>query len=255
MKNPKLFIVLFFFVTMGLAFPSNAQEEKNSGMFFIIEEFVAPDKLAKFWTAQNEVLKVYDEMGVNMTFNAFRTDQNSFFWAIPIENFASIDEIFELAVKNHKGMMEKGIDPSEKFRGLSTMSHFVVKWNEELSYHPEGMEQDESNVFYEWMFCYLKSGHEKEAAAACKKYMEFYDSIDETFSWDIFEVVLGEQAPCWIIAFNDESEAAMRATEADLQKKYGNEFQKLWFEMAKHMENTSIQKGWYMPDWSRSLEE
>ncbi|MFV0268613.1 MAG: hypothetical protein ACK5HT_15915 [Draconibacterium sp.] len=76
-------------------------------------------------------------------------------------------------------LKEKGYDPAAKFRDLSNISQFVVRWNKDLSFRKtERVEGAEPDKFYEWMFIYLKSGHEKEAIEACRKYIDFYKGIE-----------------------------------------------------------------------------
>ena len=256
MKKLSFFIVLC--LTMALFNVNNirAQETEEPTLFLIMEEFVAPSDRAEFWKVQSEALKIFDELKFDMTFFAYQTDDNSFYWAIPLKSFASIDELFAKMMSNHKLLKEKGYDPAEKFRDLSTISHFVVSGNKELSYHPvEKPDGTEPEKFYEWTYFHLKSGHEKEAAEAVKKYMEFYDSIEENYEWNGYDVVLGNNTPCWILEVSAESELALRMLNSDLQKKYGKDLQKLWQNFIQHVGSTETKKGWYLPDWSRYPKE
>ena len=252
MKKVFLLIGLFILFTGFVSLNSLAQEAEEPTLFLLMEEFVAPSDLAEFWKVQSEVLELFDELKFDMTFYTYRTDDNSFYWALPLKSFASIDELFAKMMSNQKRLKEKGYDPGAKFRDLSTISQSVVSLNKELSYHttekPEGTEPDN---FYEWTFFHLKSGHEKEAAEAAKKYMEFYDNIEENFEWNVYEVLLGNNTPCWIFETSAESELAMRKLESDMQKKYGNDFQKLWQSFSQHVSTMETKKGWYLPDWTR----
>lgn len=150
MKKLSFFIVLC--LTMYVVNVNNiwAQEAEEPTLFLLIEEFVAPSDMAEFWKVQSEAQEFFDELKFDMTFYTYRTDDNSFYWALPIKSFASIDELFAKMMSNQKRLKEKGYDPIAKFRDLSTMSQSVVSWNKEHSYHttekPEGTEPDK---FYE----------------------------------------------------------------------------------------------------------
>lgn len=123
----------------------------------------------------------------------------------------------------------------------------------DLSYHPSGeMGQNKNNKYCEWTFSYLKAGHEKEAAAAVKKYQEFYDGIDESYEWDIYRVTFGPDTPCWIMMVRAESELALRQTEAKLGEQYNVEFQEMWQNFTQHVRKFENKKGWFMPQWSRN---
>lgn len=249
---------LSFFILLGLTMallnvnPASAQEADAPAMFLIMEEFVAPSDMAEFWKVQNEAFEIFDEMEFDMTFYGYRTDDNSYYWALPLKNFASIDKMFEKMKNQYNLLNEKGYNPAEKFRDLSSMSQFVVKWNKELSYNPDEMDENaEPDIFHEWTFFYLKSGHEKEAAEAIKKYQEFYDNSEDSYQWDVYDIVLGNHTPCWIFETSAKTELELRTLEEEMSKKYKEDFQKMWQEFVPHIDKMETKKGWYLPNWSR----
>ncbi len=247
MKNFVMCFVLFLFIGVY----GQAQENDEPSMFFVIEEFVSPSDLTEFRKVQSENLDIFDKHLANLSFSAWQTDNNSFLWTVPIKSFACIDKIYETKMQNQKVLNEKGYDGAAEFRDLSKFDISVVMWNEELSFNPDMPDNDVDPKFYEWMFFYLKSGHEKEAAAIMKKYKDFYLNNEVSYQWNTYEVVLGNQIPCWIIGTSDESEIALRQNEKALQEKFGEEFNKLWIEFSQHLDKTKVIKGWYLPNWSR----
>lgn len=102
----------------------------------------------------------------------------------------------------------------------------------------------------EWSFCYMRQGHDAEAAAAIKKFVDFYTKNQIDYNWDFFEVVLGNDVPVWIGMNNGTDPIAMRQTEKNLDEKYGEEFKKLWAEFAQHIRRIEIKTGWYKAEWS-----
>lgn len=254
MKKFSLLLVMCLFAGAFFVNTTQAQESEDPGLIFLMEEFVAPADMAEFWKVQQEAFDLFDELDFNLTIWAYQTSENSFYWAMPMKNFAGIDKIYGDMMKYSQQMKENGYDGDAKFRDLSNISQSVVMWNKELSYHPDGV-SDEGKGFHEWTFMYLKSGHEKEAADAAKKYIEFYNNIDTDYSWDIYQVVFGEHTPCWILEVQAESEAALRELEDALMKEYRDDFRKLWQNMVQHVRTIETKKGWYLPGWSRQAEE
>ncbi len=253
MKKLMYLLALCLFVSIVATTSLKAQEKEAPVMYYVIEEFVEPAQFSEFWKVQSEALKVFDELDSDMAFSCYRTDQNSYYWVLPIENFAGIDKLYAKMASNHKALEEKGYNSDEKFRDLSTMSQFVVTWNPELSYTPEPKnEAAPEHTFHKWLFAYIKSGHEKEAGAAIKAYQKFYESVDDTYSWNIFQLALGNSTPCWIMHVSAESEIAMLQKEKDLGDKYKKDFQRLWGEYVAHVRDLKPVKGWYVPDWSRN---
>lgn len=252
MKNFILLTVLGLFLCVVTTPVVQAQDNEGSTMFLVFEESVAPENMPEFLKVQSEAFEKFDELNFDMTIYAYRLQDFSFYWAMPIENFASIDALFSKFIKNQQLLIDNGYDPAQEFRGLSSLSHFVVNWNKELSYYPADYKApEEPDTYYEWTFVHLKSGHEKEAADIIKKYQKLYDSIEDTYQWDVYEVLLGNKTPCWILESQAKSAIEMRTLENNLNSKYGEQFTELWTEFVKHVDGMENKKGWYLPDWSR----
>ncbi len=253
MKKFYLLFLICLLVGAFFASETRAQEGESSNLFLLMEEFVAPSDLPEFWKVQTEALEKMDELEMKMTFYAYQTDDNSFYWALPIKNFAGIDEFFAAMRENNKRLLDNGYDGIAKFRGLSNISQSVVWLNPALGYKPAQMsDEGESRPFNEWTFIYLKSGHEKEAAEVMQKFIDFYKKENIDYEWEVYEVAFGEHTPCWILEVQAADEAALRTQESELHKKYGEEFQKLWTEFVPHVRTFETKKGWFLPKWSRT---
>lgn len=255
MKKNYLLLLCILLLGLGPSM-SNAQEAEIPTMFAVYEEFVSPSDMQKFGEVQNEAFELMKDLNFDMTFWAYRTDDNSFYWVLPLQNFGTLDGMFQKMMNFHKQMNDKGFDPDVKFRDLSTMRQSIIYWNQDLSYHPSGqMGQREEMPYCEWTFAYLKTGHEKEAAEAVKKYQEFYDGINESYEWDIYQVMFGHDTPCWILMVRAESELALRQLENDLGEKYQSDFQKMWQNFSQHVRKFENKKGWFLPKWSHNIPE
>lgn len=253
-KFTLLFVVALFVALMGVS-RSPAQDTEIPPMFLVMEEFVAPADLSEFWKVQSEGIALWDSLELKMTYSAYQTDQNSFYWAVPIQNFAALDDLYATSVVNSNAMKEAGWDPELKFRDLSNISQFIVIWDKELSYKPVNEEEAaEPDLFYEWTFIYLKSGHEKEAAEAVQKYIDFTKEEGIDYQWDIYRVVFGNHTPCWILETSAESEEAMRHFESENNKKYKEQYRGLWRNFVPHVRTMETTKGWYLPKWSRNAD-
>lgn len=256
MKTSTLLITCLILFLGLLSFPSVAQDEEMPTMFAVFEEFVSPADMTKFSEAQKKVFEEMKKHDANFTFWSYRTDENTFYWVMPLMNFASLDNFFNESMALQKKMMESGFDPNKNFRDLSTMRSSIIYWNRDLSYHPSGeMGQSKEKPYCEWTFCYLHNGHDAEAADAVKKYIDFYNNVDETYEWDIYQVIFGHDTPCWILMVRAEDEIAMRKLEKDLNSKYKEDFQKLWQNFSKHVRKIENKKGWFLPKWSMNIPE
>lgn len=255
MRTFIMWVAVCLIVASLVVTQSYAQENEEPELFLVMEEFVAPSDLPKFWTVQSEALEMFDKLRFDMEVWAYQTDDNSFYWVVPIKNFGSVDEFFAKSMEFSQKLSDVGYDPALEFRDLSSISQFVVCRNKALSYRrSETPGYAEPDKFYEWTFIYLKSGHEKEMADVCRKYIDFYQAIDEDYSWNIYEVVFGGRTPCWIFEVSSENEARLRQLESDLQDKYHDDFVRLWQSLVPHVRTMESKKGWFLPAWSRFSE-
>ncbi len=251
MKKLSLFFTL---ALLGVAFSfqtSRAQDAESPDMFLVMEEFVAPSDMAEFWKVQSEGFELMDKLDFKLHFGAFQTDRNSFYWVFPIKSFADIDASYAQWMDYARQMKESGWDPQQKFRGLSNMSQFVVKFDKDLSRIAPKVENAEPQIFYEWTYVYLKSGHEEEAGEVIQKFKQFYDEEGIEFYWYVYPVMLGEHTPCWILETIADNEADFRKLESEIHKKYKEDTRPMWQEFVQHVRSIDTVKGWYLPDWSR----
>lgn len=251
-----LFVGLCILFTGFAALSAGAQEERPMPENFVVfEEFVSTADMAAFREVQTKAFELWKKHGMDIPVYCYFNDDNAYYWVVPIENFAGIDALFQKTKEMSKKMKEDGFDGAQAFRDLSTMRTSVIHWEKDLSYHPSGQfGQQLDKGYVEWSFFYLRPGHEKEAAEACKKWIDFYNSVPESREWDIYSVIFGHDTPCWILMTRAESELAMLEHEVELNKKYGDKYKELWAAFAPHIRKVENKKGWFWPGWSLNWE-
>ncbi|MEN8118411.1 MAG: hypothetical protein ABFS16_15610 [Bacteroidota bacterium] len=257
MKKIVLFIGLCILFTGFVSLSTRAQEAPAPPENFIVfEEFVQPADMPAFIKVQKKTIDLWKKHQFDIPIYTYRTDESSFYWVVPIENFGGIDALFKKGQELQMKMKEDGFDGTKEFRDLSTGRQTVLHWRKDLSYHPSGeFGQSPDKGYCEWTFFYMKQGHEKEAKEATKKYIEFYDSVDENYEWDVYEMVFGHDVPCWVFMVRAESELALRELEKDLFSKYSEDLDKLWTDYIKNVRRMENRKGWFLPKWSLNLPE
>jgi len=224
--------------------------------FFVLEEFVQPADAPAFNQVQQEAVDLWKKLGFEWSIFTYATDASSYYWVLPLENFASMDQLFTKVGELQSKMKEAGFDGSKKFRDLSTTREVVIHWAKDLSYHPNGNGvQTSDNRYCEWTFLFLKAGHETEMAEAIKKYIAFMDEVEEDWEWDLYTVTFGYDTPCWILMDRSESPLAMRQFEATIREKYLDKLGELWNNMQPHLRKMDVTTGWFLPNWSLNFEQ
>ena len=256
MKTTGIIVCVFLF--MGIVSqPLQAQEAPAMPEnFFVIEEFVQPADMPAFTKVQQAAVDQWNKLGFEFPVYAYQTGESSYYWVVPIENFASLDKLFAAANELTGKMKEAGFDTNKEFRDLSTARQTTIHWNKDLSYHPNGdMGQTADKPYCEWTFIYLKAGHEQDVAAVAKKYQEFYNSVEETIDWDIYTVGIGFDTPCWILMYRAENPVVMRENDAAIQQKHSEKLGELWTSFVPHVRKIENQTGWFLPRWSLNYQQ
>ena len=249
--NKAIVSVGFSILFAGFLFVNSVAQQPASANFVVFEEIVSPSDLAAFKKVQQQAVDLWKKHKFDVPVSCYETDDNMFYWVIPIENFGSIDGIFEKSSAITKKMKEDGFEGDKAFRDLSTTRSRVIMSLPDLSYHPSGNAvQVASKPYVEWTFCSMKQGHEKEAADAVKKYIEFYKRVNEPYEWEMYTVTLGYDTPMWLLMTRSESPEAIRKQEGELFKKYSKELDALWNEFILHVRKIDNKTGWYKQSWS-----
>lgn len=254
MKKIFTLIVICILVS-GFAMQSTRAQQPVPVNFVVFEEFVKPADWPAFKEVQQKAVDLWKKHNLDVPVYTYQTDMNSVYWVMPVQNFASLDNLFgKFDALTKKMKDEDGFDAQTAFRDLSTSRGEVIMWSADLSYHPDGQfGQSPNKPYCEWAFCSIKSGHEKEASDAVKKYIEFYKKTGEKYEWDLYVVLLGHEMPMWILMTRAESPLALQQMETDLNKKYSKEFGEMWNAFTKHVNKIDNVTGWFLPKWSLNL--
>lgn len=250
MKKSTLTIVLCLLLAGLLPGILRAQQPAPL-RFAVFEEKVTTADMAAFHKVQQETVDLWNKLHLDIPILCYTTDNNAFFWVIRVKNFASIDTIFAKSAAFIQKAKEQENYDGNGFRDLSTSNFNFINWRPDLSYHPNGnMGQTIDRPYAEWSFFYMKQGHDEEATAAIKKFIDFYKKNGIQYDWDFFEVLLGYDTPVWIGMNLDTDAVTMRQTEKNLDEKYSADFKELWAEFAKHVRRIEVITGKYKPEWS-----
>lgn len=254
MKKSTLGIVLSLLFIGFLPVISQGQQAAPVNYVVFEERFSTADMPA-FNNVQQETVDLWKKFDLDIPIICYSTDDNAYFWVMPVSSFASIDTIFmKSAAFMKKAQEQEGFDGSG-FRDLSTTNFSYISWRPDLSYHfGENTGQNVEEPYVEWSFCYMRQGHEAEATAAIKKFIDFYTQNGINYDWDFFAVTLGYDVPLWIGMNRSTDPIAMRETEKNLDEKYGDDFKNLWAEFAQHVRRIEIKTGWFKPEWSVNLD-
>lgn len=246
-----IFLIVTFLVLSASTPVVLCAQQASPQWFLVMEEFVASSDRQQFMEVQKEAVGLWKKHNLDVSIFAHLTDDNSLYWVVPIRNFASIDTLYQKTKAFSEKAKQEGYDGSEKFRDLSTFSQTVMMWDPELSYHLNDRFGEPDKNYKEWMFVYLLSGHEEEAAAVIKKYIDFYSKNNIDYPWDTFRVLFGSDSPALIMMTSAKDRVSLHTLEAEIEKQYQEEeLVNMWNEFSSHVRRMENKTGWFSPSLS-----
>lgn len=251
MKKAVGLIALFILLT-AFQTTSTFAQDPIPNKFVVFEEFVSPADMPAFWEAQMKVSELWQKHEMDIPIYAYLNDDDAFYWVMPIENFASIDGIFEKFWAMHQTMIdEDDFDANKAFRDLYSGRQSVIQHDPALSHHVADENRNpEDTPFCEWMFCYLKAGHEHEVDQSIKNFVDYYNEVGSAYTWDVYKTLFGPETPMYIFMVQSKDEVTLRTEEKALNDSHKEDFDKMWMEFTPHVRKIETKKGWYLPKLS-----
>lgn len=151
-----------------------------------------------------------------------------------------------------------GKDKSAKFdliwadlnASIESMTYYVVKYEPELSYVPDGNIWLDEAPYRRWNYLYFEPGTEKEAEQLLLAYKNLYKNKGVKTGFRVFRGIIGLDQP--VIMFTTWSKTPLNY-QMELQDSIdllGEEGTFLWLAMMDLVSATETIEGWYLPQYS-----
>ena len=196
-----LVVSLCSLTTLALA------EEQEAQLWLLWDILVKPSKVMEFEKAMKDQVALYKKHNFPYPWSVASTEDNHYFFLVPIKEFAEIDDInkaFDEAEKK-MGADYKAIEKSF----VGTMEHihpYLWYLNLELSYFPETPRlKPGEDVYLYYTYLYFKPGMEAEAVAVCKEWKALYKSKGYPDPYFMWVGDIGTDMPVFCVVQNGKS--------------------------------------------------
>lgn len=133
---------------------------------------------------------------------------------------------------------------------IESFSYYVVKYEPELSYVPDGKVWLDDAPYRRWNYLHFEPGTEKLAEDILMAWKNLYKNKGVKSGFRVFKGVIGLDQP--VIMFTTWSESPLRYQE-ELQDSIdllGDEGNILWFAMMDLVRKAETVEGYYLPQYS-----
>jgi len=235
--------VLIFFIT-ALSF---GQEEPKDQLFSVHQDNIKPSMVGQYEEAAMGLIAAFKEYGMEIpTMFVSQTDDFTYYYLSPIENYAALDEMnAKWGELIEKMGAEKWAELDDAFEG-TYFSHkdFIIKRSGELSYTPENprlVTKDASFIHWDWYW--IEEGKESEAMEVTKKFKNLFAANKIADSFTIWTSDIGTDYGLIVvtqIAKDAEDYYAMTSKRGEV---IGDEMDLLYEKFVKYVKKYEHENG------------
>ncbi len=229
---------------------SNAQEPPERLM--IHEDYVLISQQTKYDEASKGIVKALKDNAItDITFWAFRQDDNTYVYATPVENFAVLDKDMWKSLEDKVGK-DKTDELFKQYDG-TYQSHrtFMVNYHPELSYKADQLASGNSN-YRVWTYFYFYPENYDAMMKISKEWKDLYESKNIPYGFTIYTNGFGAGGPVLIIHDWASSPEEYASHNTESNKILGTEAQDLWKRTQPLLYKSDQKTGWYLADLSYS---
>jgi len=253
MRGKVSVILMVGFVVSLCATATLAQvEEQKATLFLFWDVLVNPSKVVEFEAATKEEVTLYSKHKFPYPWSSASTDDFHYYFLIPVDKFADIDNIYKALDETQKKMGAEYQALMKRFSGTYEYTHMYMWYlNHELSYTPENPRlkvEEVKNIYYTYL--YFKPGMEKEAEEIAKKWKALYKSKNISDRYYLWVGDIGTDMPVYCVLGGGKSAADFFSQAEKNDKLLGEEAMALWEKTLKLCRKIEQKTGRPRPDLS-----
>lgn len=240
-----LLLTLF---TCCFIFNSLDAQKPNKQLWFQWDDLVYPAKVAEYVEATKAVNEFLKEQKYPAPMNVYSSDDFHYYYVMPISSYAAIDTMEMMWTKIFQEVGEEKMAPLWKaFTGTQELGRKrIYVHRPDLSYTAESsyLGDKEANFLLLYI-CYPMYGMGMQFEDVCKKYVDLYKTKNIDASYNLFEILLGDEEPCYFFVMNGENAAAYYAKSMELWNILEADAKEIQQEMYSLLRKVDVKHLWY----------
>jgi hypothetical protein len=254
MKSKISIVLIVGFVVSLCALTTLAQEkEQKAQAYNLLDVAVKPSMIAEYEAAVKEAVSLNSQYKATYSWYGFSADDFHYYFSVPVENLADVDNMFKEDSELEKKMgEEKSEEIGKLFAGTyEYVRSYMLYHSPDLSYTPESprLQPEEAN-YRQWIWYYILPDKEKEFQEILKKFVTLAQSKNVTDGYNIYSGGIGMDIPAYLVAFSAKSAADFETHYEKAWELLGEEGKVLMQKLIALTRERELKTGWLRPELS-----
>ena len=254
MKNYIFLVLLFIALGMNNAF---AQSSDIDWKYIVVRDDVVRPSMTVYYEASLSDLSLFltENQIQSVKYVTQLQDNYHYTHITPLKDLNEIEGGLRAFIRGDKRSAEFDLIWSDLNETIESYSFYVVKYEPELSYVPDGKVWLEEAPYRKWNYYYFYPGTENEVENIVKAWKNLYEDKGLKHGFRVFRGVTGIEQPVIIFTTWAASPLEYHANLQDNIDLLENEGALLWMAMMELVRKVETVEGWYLPQYSYMPDE
>ena len=240
----------------GLVPMALGAQQPQRAFLLVYEDHVKPSMAESYEASTKDMLKALtDAKASTPSFEmmAFMYDDFTYCYLTPLKDFGALDGMesdwMKVAEKVGKERWKQIM--ASNAPAVESYSELVAEHLPAISYAPAEPRLKESEMpYFVDYYYYVLPGKEAEFKALGKQFADLYRSKGVTNGWNVYQCLLGENLPFFIVGHDAKDPADFAAWDQKDTAALGEEGKALFAKVLSLCRKIESRPGWWRPDLS-----
>jgi hypothetical protein len=249
MKNKISILVLLFFAGSLTIFAQSI--DKSWEYLLIRDDFVKPSMTDHYEASLSDLAMFLEENDVKqVNYITQLQDNYTYSHVSVINNLDDINGGLKDFIHGEKRSAEFDLIWDDLNQTIEGYRYYVVKYEPELSYVPDGKVWLEDAPFRRWNYLYFEPGTEDEANDIILAWKNLYENKGVKNGFRVFKGVVGLEQPVILFTTWAKDPLDYQVKLQDNMGLLGDEGAILWMAMMQIVSDVEVVEGWFLPQYS-----
>jgi hypothetical protein len=249
MKN--IYYSILFILTLGVEATFAQITDKDLNYLLVREDAVKPAMASYYEASLTDLGNFLSENNIKkVNYMTQLQDNYNYTHVTLLESMEDINGGLKAFIKGDKKSAEFDLIWSDLNETIESFRYYVVKYEPELSYVPDGKVWLEEAPYRRWNYLHFEPGTEEVAEDILRAWKNLYENKGVKSGFRVFRGVIGLDQPVLMLTTWSKSPLDYQIELQESIALLDQEGTILWLAMMELVREVETIEGWYLPQYS-----